>query len=108
MSNTQRVIIGAAEVADAFVKMNQEITSIISSCGYYIENHQQAYEKALLEGNGWDEKYYRDSICANLVKREIAQKLQFSLAAYSVSEFFPKNSLTKFHEWEASPVEEII
>jgi len=105
MSHTQ-ITIGAAEVADAFVKMSQEIQSIITNAEHYIESYQQHYDKAMLGDNEWDKKYYLDSLSAYIVKREMALKLQLSFATYCAADFLPKGSISRSHKWLTTPSEE--
>ncbi len=104
MSHTQ-ITIGSAEVADAFVKMSQELQNIVNNANYYIIEHQERYDKAILEENEWDKKYYLDSLSANIVKREMALKLQLSFATYCAADFLPKGAVTRSHKWETTPVD---
>ena len=107
MSHTQ-VIIGMAEVNDAFNKMSQEIQNIVNNCNYYIEEHQERYDKAVIEENEWDKKYYLDSLSANIVKREMALKLQLSFATYCAADFLPKGSISRSHKWLTTAVDPLI
>ena len=104
MSHTQ-ITIGAAEVADAFVKMSQELQSLVTNAEHYIESYQERYDKAILEDNEWDKKYYSDNLSAYIVKREMALKLQLSFATYCAADFLPKGSVSRSHKWETTPVD---